>query len=327
LWQPSPLDLPLVGFGLVLFASAAVSPFRALALGVTLMLVISGVVYFGSFAWLLHHDSHARQRLLIAWALGAVPAALVAVGESVFMHVRAQIPRGVGPNGLGTTLLLGSLLGLGLALRKRRTDRWLWAACALLCLGGLIATESRASLAGWAVGGVYLAWEALRARPLRMAAALAGGALGLAAVVAMTPPLVGRIQSTVPDVSGNRVRIWRTSLSMIAAHPLLGTGFGTFERAYSRVKGPDMSPEPFAFNLWLNLAVETGLPGLVAALTIAGTAVRVWRRGRGGPPDPMRPIISALWAGLLVDQFADNTLFSISTSAAPWFLLALVIPK
>jgi hypothetical protein len=38
-----------------------------------------------------------------------------------------------------------------------------------------------------------------------------------------------------------------------------------------------------------------------------------------------RSIIAALWAGLLVDQLADNTLFSISTSAALWLLLAFVV--
>jgi hypothetical protein len=95
-----------------------------------------------------------------------------------------------------------------------------------------------------------------------------------------------------------------------------------------------MSPEPFAFNLWLNLAVETGLLGLGAALWVALEAVRVWRRRRSaaGPDpgiapaaDPWRAAVAALWIGLLVDQFADNTLFSISTSAALWLLLALAV--
>jgi O-antigen ligase len=131
---------------------------------------------------------------------------------------------------------------------------------------------------------------------------------------------------TLSDVTGNRVQIWHTSLEMIAAHPLLGTGFGTFEAAYDGRKAPEMSSEPFAFDMGLNLAVETGLLGLLAALWVAFAAARAWRRtGRAGPPDPLRDAIGAAWLALLVDQLADNTLFSISTSAGLWLLLAMIV--
>ncbi len=348
-WQRSSLDLPLAAFGVILLVSAAASPYRSLALnqpplGVTLMLIVSGVVYFGSFAWLLRHGPGSRGLLLRAWAIGAVPAVLVGLIDSIVTHGRAQIPRGVGPNGLGTTLLLGSILGLGLAFRARGWERWFWLACGVISLVGLVGTESRASLVGWIVGAAYLVWRELRSRPHRMAAMLAGGAVLLVVAVALTPSLMKRVRDTAFDVSHNRVLIWQTSLAMIGAHPLLGTGFGTFEQAYGRVKASDMSPEPFAFNLALNIATETGILGFLGALWVAVAAVRVWRRAPGGraekirlptaqslrklaprDADLLRPIISALWIGLLVDQFADNTLFSISTSAAVWLLLAFVV--
>lgn len=333
-WQPSPLDLPLAAFGAILLASAAVSPDRPLALGVTLMLIISSVVYFGSFTELLSRAPEVRITLLRAWALGALGAALVGLAHSATTytqpgtHARAEIPRGVGPNGLGTTLLLGSILAVGLAFRARGSERAWWAACGLLTLVGLLATGSRASLVGWVVGAAYLVYRELRARPQWMAAALAGGLAVLVLASAATPQLMGRVRDTIKDVSGNRIRIWHTSYGMIATHPLLGTGFGTFETEYERRKDPGMSPEPFAFNLALNLAVETGLLGLLAAVWVAVAAVRIWRSrqpGASSQVDPFRPLIVALWIGLLVDQFADNTLFSISTSAGLWLLLALVV--
>ena len=78
--------------------------------------------------------------------------------------------------------------------------------------------------------------------------------------------------------------------------------------------------------MWLNLAVETGLLGLLAALWVAFDAVRAWRRtGSAGPGDALRSVIGAAWLALLVDQLADNTLFSISTSAALWLLLAMIV--
>jgi len=326
-WQPTALDYPLAVFGALLVLSAAVSPYRLLASEVTFMLIVSGAVYYGLFAWLLHRASDGRAILLRAWALGAPPAALVGLIAGAVAHHRASIPHGVGPNGLGTTLLLGSVLALGFAFRAQGRERVLWLGSSLLCLVGLFATGSRASLAGWIVAAVYLAWRELHRHPRRMAAAVATGLAVLRLAGVLAPQLAARLRYTASDVAANRLRIWPKSLEMIRAHPLLGTGFGTFEAAYERVKAPGMSPEPFAFNLALNLAVETGLLGLAGALWVGSAALRVWwRRPHRAPPDTsLRPVIGALWIGLLVDQFADNTLFSISTSAALWLLLALLV--
>jgi O-antigen ligase len=341
-WQATPLDLPMGCFAGVLLLSAAFSPYRStgllhiplldaelpLPVVVTAALLMSGAVYYGSFAWLLQHDGRSRLLLVRAWALGAVPAAVTGFVSAAARHARAEIPRGVGPNGLGTTLLLGSLLTAWLIVRTEGRARFLWAAAGAVSLLALLATESRASLVGWTVGIVYLAWRELRLAPRQKTAAVAGGLALLVLAAAVTPQLRARLGDTVQDVSGNRLRIWRTSVGMIAEHPYLGTGFGTFETAYEAKKDPKMSPEPFAFNLWLNLAVETGLLGLAAVLWIAGTAVREWMRAEDRFTDPLRTVIGALWIGLLVDQFADNTLFSISTSAGLWLLLALlVVPR
>jgi O-antigen ligase len=333
-WKRTALDLPLAGFGAVLIVAAVASPYRELAMGVTVMLLVSAAVYFGSFTWLLHGMPAVREQVLRAWAAGAVVAAAIGLAHSAVVYQRgamvqgrAEIPRGVGPNGLGTTLMLGGILLLGLAFRTGGRKRVLWIGTSLLCLAGLLASGSRASLAGWMIGAAYLLWRELRAQPRRMAAIAAAGVLLLVGIAAVTPQLTLRLGHTLSDVSGNRLRIWHTSLEMIADHPVLGTGFGTFERAYDRRRVAGMSPEPFAFNLWLNLAVETGGLGLAAALWVAIEAVRAWRRsGRiAAAPDPWRSAVGALWIALLVDQFADNTLFSISTSAALWLLLALVV--
>jgi O-antigen ligase len=334
-WARTALDWPLAAFGAVLVLSAAASPYHPVAVGVTFMLVVSAAVYFGSFVWLLEADPLVTPVLLRAWTYGAVIAAVVGLFYSAtnyvetwppghFEHARAQIPRGVGPNGLGTTLLLGSILALGGFFNARGWRRAGWAACSLLTLVALVATGSRSSLAGWIIGAGYLVYRELRARPKAMIAAALAGALLVGGIAAATPQLANRIGHTMTDVAGNRERIWTTSFHMIAARPLLGTGFGTFETAYDRQRAPGMSSEPFAFNLWLNLAVETGLLGLAAAVWIAAAAVTAWRRS-GTPEEGAAPaVIGALWVGLLVDQFADNTLFSISTSAALWLLLALV---
>ncbi|HLY21457.1 MAG TPA: O-antigen ligase family protein [bacterium] len=352
-WRQTPLDPPLAVFGIVLLVSAIASPYRSIALIVTPALLLSGAIYFGSFAWLLEHDPASRMTLLRAWALGAPPAALAGLATVVLGHAeRASIPRGVGPNGLGTTLLLGGLLalGLGLAPRRRLWERIAWAACAAVVFAGLLASGSRASLLGWLVGALWLGWHRLRPRARAAAAVVAAALVAVGVAAAVSPdvydatlgPLLARAEDVAPDmtdrvlnapydIAGNRLKIWGTSLRMLASSPWLGTGFGTFEAAYAHWKDPDMSSEPFAFNLALNLAVETGVLGLYAAAWVAQAGIAEWRRwGRAlqpGRTDPSRPIVAALWVGLLVDQLADNTLFSISTSAALWLLLAyLAVP-
>jgi O-antigen ligase len=343
-WIRTPLDLPLAVFAAVLIASAIVSPYHRVAIAVTLMLLVSGSVYFGAFAWLLAVMPEARGRLLRAWAAGAALAAAVGLaygtvnrvmGHADTVQGRAEIPRGVGPNGLGTTLMLGAVLSLGLAIRNGGRERLLWGVTAVLCVAGLLASGSRASLAGWVVGTAYVVWRELRARPWRMATLAGAGLLVVSGLAAASPQLMSRLPSTVRDVNGNRVHIWRTSLEMIADRPLLGSGFGTFERAYGQRRAPGMSPEPFAFNLWFNLAVETGLLGVTAGLWVVVAAIAAWVRATPAPrllvslhgaiADLWRPTIAAMWIGLLVDQLADNTLFSISTSAAVWLLLALTV--
>jgi len=323
-WHATPLDLPMGCFAGVLLLSAA-SPYPSTALVVTPALLLSGAIYYGSFGWLLEHDRSSRFMLVRAWALGVVPAAVIGLIWAVERHARAEIARGVGPNGLGTTLLLGSLVAAWLIVRTEGRTRYLWVAAGAAGLLALLATGSRASLVGWTTGLIYLAWRELRLPAWQKVAAVAGGLAVLVLAVAITPQLDARLSTTVRDVSGNRVRIWRTSIGMIVERPMLGTGFGTFESAYGAKKDPKMSPEPFAFNLWLNLAVETGLLGLAAVLWIVWTAVREWLRAEDRFTDPLRTVISALWMGLIIDQLADNTVFSISTSAGLWLLLVLLV--
>lgn len=326
-WQPSPLDLPLAIFGVVLLISAVASPYRALAFGITFMLLISGAVYFGSFTWLLQHDPGSRGALLQAWALGAVPAAVIGLGVGVATHGRASIPQGVGPTGLGTTLLLGSILALGLSFRANGRERLLWLASGVISLVGLFATGSRASLVAWIVGAAYLTWRELRTQPRRMAAAAATGVAMLLLAGALAPQLAARVPDTIHDALSYRLPPWSTSLKMIRARPLLGTGFGTFGKAYREWKSPDMLPEPFAYDLALNIIVETGLVGLLAALWVAVAGAYAWLSwGDRAPPAmaAVRPVVAALWIVLLVDQLVDNTLFSISTSAGLWLLLAFL---
>jgi len=331
LWRRSPLDAPLVAFGIVLVLSTLVSAHRSVAVTATLVTVVSGAVLFGSFAWLVGRDPRIRGMLLRVWALGGPPAAAIGVIAGWITNERAFFPRmPMGTNAFGTTLFLSSLVALGLAYRARERERQLWFACSIVTLLGLLATETRSALAGWAVGAVYLTWRELRAHPRQLATALACGIAVLAIGATAAPSAASRLGHVSRDLVGDRLRIWQGSVGIVKSFPLLGTGPGTFQVVFNQRRPPGLEPKWSAHNLWLHYAVETGLLGLLSILWVIYVAGREWvRAGRLAPPgqDPLRATITAVALGLLVDQCGDNTLLSVSTISGAWLLLAfLVVP-
>jgi len=152
-WARTALDLPLAVFAAALIVSAAASQFHRLATEITLMLLLSGAVYFGAFAWLLQAVPGTRARLLRAWAVGAVVAATVGLacnavagrvaGHPASTQGRAEIPGRVGPNGLGTPYDNWMPRPLSARLRRPcpttpwpRPESWNCAAtCTISCCG------------------------------------------------------------------------------------------------------------------------------------------------------------------------------------------------
>jgi O-antigen ligase len=316
LWHRTSLDLPLAVFAALLALSAALSPYRVVATAVTLMLLASGLTLFGSFTWLLHRAAPARMLLLRVFALGSPVAAAIGL-LSLRYQDRASTPRGVGPNGLALTLLLGGILCLGLAFRSRGRARGFWLGSTALTLAGLFATQTRAAWIGWTLGALYLTLQELRHRPKRLAVILACVLIAAALVgagimrerlygarEAKTPPapvdmaapaddearIMGWQIPRVPPPAWIAVRdslqkdwrdrtgLWRASAEMAWTHPWLGTGFGTYFDAYNRWKDPKAAPKPFAHDLPLNVLAEDGMLGLAAACWIAGAGIAAWVR-------------------------------------------------
>jgi hypothetical protein len=84
------------------------------------------------------------------------------------------------------------------------------------------------------------------------------------------------------SLSGTRYVVWKTALSAFDAHPLDGTGAGTFEFWWNTHSGGDVEFLRDAHNLWLQNMAELGLPGLllIVAVAIGGVAVAVAVRRR-----------------------------------------------
>jgi putative inorganic carbon (HCO3(-)) transporter len=208
-------------------------------------------------------------------------------------------------DGINLNLLAGALLlflpvslALVLApgLRYPRPSLPLRLAALLLTLVSaavILLCQSRSAWAGILAAVAVMAW--LRWPRLRWE--MAAGLLALAAVLLYLGP-----QTTLKSISASpgpqgsndftgmeslveRGEIWHRALSILHDFPLTGTGLGTFRRLpYALDPVPEANHTAViehAHNFFLQVALDLGLPGLVAYLALAGIAFWIgWRAAR-----------------------------------------------
>jgi putative inorganic carbon (hco3(-)) transporter len=228
----------------------------------------------------------------------------------------AQLPRllseTVNPNVMAGILIVLIPLALAVLLFSWRQSRpielALMAVAAIASLAVLPLTESRGALISLAAALLVLI--ALRWRWGWLALPLS--ALGSGVIVWRVG--VERISalfsagSAIGGLSG-RPEVWSRALYMIQDFPFTGVGMGTFKSVANLLYpfftlGPD-ADVPHAHNLALQVAVDLGLPGLIAWLTLFGLVVvgawQVYRRGRASGDG----WLTGLGAGLLASQMAS----------------------
>lgn len=202
------------------------------------------------------------------------------------------------PNQLATLFVLALVASRARSeLTGKRRSAALAAGLALAFGAGVAWTGSRTGLVNLCIVCVWIATVSWRDKDARIHAllGLAGWVLGFvvhwAAAQWGHSTLFAEVRlHSGSDVSASRLAVWRDALSMIAAAPWTGVGWGQFSRAWSLSVLPHRSSAPFdhTHNLPLQLAVELGLP---AALFILGLLAWIFwttrlsaadKSGRGG---------------------------------------------
>ncbi|MDG1480324.1 MAG: O-antigen ligase family protein [Myxococcota bacterium] len=189
----------------------------------------------------------------------------------------------VNPNHTG--ILLAALLPLGIWLaRQRGADRLLGTLGILAAVTGILMAGSRgAFISALCAGGLLLVLTGGR-RGI-YALLLVGGAVLVGMLVAGPQQAMWWIslriipEDHLQSLTSQRVGIWRDTLEIIAAAPLLGTGTGSFEDAYQIVKQlPHFSSVTHAHNEPIQaLAEQGGIGGMlwISALSLpAGLTLR-----------------------------------------------------
>jgi O-antigen ligase/tetratricopeptide (TPR) repeat protein len=222
------------------------------------------------------------------------------------------------PNLVATFLLVLGPLAVAMLAKAVSPRRW----PALLLTAGItlavFLTGSRGAYLGAAVALILLipllafrraarldlrrAIKAARQRPILLVPVLTAGLV----VAAATPLLVYRFAQGGDTL---RLDLWRASATILAEHPLLGGGPGTWVQLKVEANPPGTSNLilAHAHNLYIQAAAELGLVGLAALAVLAVIVAR--RLGAGivrGPAGTHGVAASVGIAGFLGQSLVDN---------------------
>jgi O-antigen ligase len=287
------------------------------------------------------NDNRKTQALIIGLTAIALAEAVAGLGQYFggartpaywLSHAFAELIRtriyGTlgGPNVLAGFLLPGIAGATLLAITLRGVWRAVSAAALVVLVVALLLTYSRGAYIGLAMflaAGIGLLWPVRRE---------AGRVLVLIVVVAILAlislPGAGlRAKSIAPasqqeDTATSRMFIWKTGLAMWRAHPLWGSGIGTFNAAYSSYREPDvlttyaMLPIPgSAHDDYLQVLATTGVVGF--GLIVGAGLFGLWRAfrryARGGPEDRIwLGVWGAMVAGMATTSIVDENLFVVT---------------
>ncbi len=336
-WHRSEGDVYLASFITVFLISGWVSPYRPIAVGSTGLAALTIFLAFGTLYRQLHDDPGFLKPFLWAWVIGGVVAAVWAfylhqvTGRPAFTPEHSQ-------NALGTALLIPLLLGLGLALRSQTVWGYLMAAgCDVLILG-LAFTTSRGAWLGTAFGMVSFFWLTRLRYSWREVAVLV--CVGLVAVILIgldrgSPALVQRASSIVEPEHNiglkDRIVFAKTARAIFEDYPVMGTGLNTFSLVYPKYQLPEDTSgptQPYAHNVFLNMAAEGGILGLAA---FTATMLWAWVMGRrwyaastSRSEAMLSAIVLSAFLGTLVHQLVDSTMISVHVGSGVWFLVAIM---
>jgi len=242
----------------------------------------------------------------VSWAINKLPL----IPAAVYQHFPAQFSDTIHPNVLGgaiVILLPVVLTQLFFAWRDLTWfERFLDSLSVLLMLVVLVLTLSRG--AWMALGVALVIIPVLRWRWGWVGLVLAAGAGALVVNQLGSMRILQALASsgTVGGLDG-RLEIWSRAAYMIQDFPFTGVGMGSFmEVADAMYPFFLYSPGAIfhAHNLFLQIAVDLGIPGLAGWLIVYGAttfqAFRVYLYGRRQKDR----LLAGLGAGLLCSQLA-----------------------
>ena len=226
------------------------------------------------------------------------------------------------PNALAGLILLLLPVSLVLALNSTRrcARRFPVAVTGLaILLGGLVFFWTGSKL-GWliamAMGGVCLFRLPWTAR-LKGTALIVVMVIGLGVFAVRFHSYFAAGATSV----GARFDYWRAAVQTTRQHPLLGTGPGTFQQSYARLKAPEAEMARLTHNDYLEQFSDSGLVGGIGygawiVLSLLAVGRRVWHSAD--------PVSFAIFLGVLGWFVQGLGEFSLYVPALAWTAFTLM---
>jgi putative inorganic carbon (HCO3(-)) transporter len=348
LTRRTPLDWPLLFLILCIPVSLWASADRGVSWVAAGYLIFGLALYFALVNW----PPAIRRPEIVAWALMGLGLAIALVAPLMSRLTVAQFSRlpllgsvlaGIGPQRLedvNVNVLAGSVvlilpLYVSMALRRGWKRPWpvvLLAAGALGILAVIVVTRSRGAYLAAAAGIVVvlvLRWPRLiYAVPV----ALVAGVIGVCAIGPARSLDALSLNGALGGLSG-RAEVWSRAIFALQDFGITGIGMGTFSRLIPLMYPYLTLARDFnvdhAHNLFLQVGLDLGIPGLIAylallinAFVLLGSALR--RRGTTPAWSVAAGAAGAL-AAMLVHGMFDATIWNSRPAFVPWVLIALCV--
>ncbi len=288
------------------------------------------------------------------WAQGRI-ASTTLIYERL-PHVIQGIPRsiagGFARNGVGGTLTftIPMLAALFFArdvrawapLQYMNRFPYIVATALMLSLITLVLTQSRGAILGTAIGLLALAiWK--ERRLAWVTAIILIGAMGLIVVGQVVDPatfsgghalveFLLRLDARDGTLA-SRMEVWQRGLMMVQDFPVTGIGIGTYNPiAHSLYPFFIAAPDelvPHAHNNLLEVAIDLGIPGLMAySALLTGLVLCVVRAYHAIGNEGARALIAGLGFGMLAHQIfglTDAFILGSKPGLLMWIFMALAV--
>jgi putative inorganic carbon (HCO3(-)) transporter len=246
------------------------------------------------------------------------------------------------PNFVGGYLIGAIFPALALAaVSKARWATGSWLGLAAVMGSAIIATGSRGAWFGLAAGLAVAAWivrkNSSARKEVREPGARADGKIhGIAALLGYGPTalLILTLAERIVAQLHGRVYLWRFSWPIFTEHPILGSGWGTYQLLYLDFQAKFLAAHPNDLGYWTNnrllhndplqLLLEAGLFGFGAFVWLLWEYAREARRVLWEVPGPWIRYGIAASAGGVTAVLADS-LFNFQFAVAPTFMLLFTL--
>jgi putative inorganic carbon (HCO3(-)) transporter len=237
------------------------------------------------------------------------------------------------PNTLAGFLMLVIPLSISAFLAARSgIVRILCAYAVVILLIALILTGSRGGWLAFLLSALIFGplLGAAFGRPRRGALAALAAVVALVGLAIALPPLrVRLLTSFSAQEHSNRFRLltWKSALWMAADRPMLGFGPGSFELAFPKYAVGGYTR--MAHQNYLQVAAETGFPGLAAFVWLLGAFVFAAARALTSAQNREAALVTAAClsgvAAFIFHSFLDFGWFIGAIASTVWLLMGLAI--